>query len=118
MPAITPLARVFRPRALSADQVRTVVSTPNFLWSITGEFTTPGPGAAPRFMATDVRMVNDDGSETANVLDLFDAHFMAHLEEQAAESLADERAEARAFIAKSHAEQDMCDRIDAARSAA
>ncbi|MGE8369345.1 hypothetical protein [Cupriavidus sp.] len=60
-------------------------------WSVTGEFTTPAPGRSPAFIACDIRLVNDDGSESASMQDLFAKAFIEQIEELAAESLAEDR---------------------------
>lgn len=106
-----------RPR-LRADEAQAVVTAAGLFWSVTGEITTPGLGHAPKFVASDVRLINADGSETTEMLDNLHPAFVAHLEEQAAESMAEERAEARAERQQSYRDQDMCDVIDAARSVA
>ncbi|MCY0856008.1 hypothetical protein [Cupriavidus sp. D39] len=69
MPSLSTYARVFRQPRLRTDQVQAVVTAAGLFWSVTGEFTTPGLGQAPRFQATDVRLVNADGSETTEMLD-------------------------------------------------
>lgn len=99
-------AKIVRPSPLR-DQVSTVLSAAGLFWSVTGEFTTPGLGQAPRFQATDIRLINTDGSETSDMQDNLHADFVAHLEDQAVESLAEDRAQIR-----------LCDVIDAARCVA
>ncbi|MGO4326762.1 hypothetical protein AB4Z48_18205 [Cupriavidus sp. 2TAF22] len=117
MPTLKSFARIF-PGTQRTDEARVIVTAAGYAWSVSGELTTPGFGQTPRFAAASIRAVNDDGSENGELLDYLDSNFVQHLELQAAESLAEERAEARAFIRQSHAEQDLCDRIDAARSVA
>ncbi|GAB7543444.1 hypothetical protein [Cupriavidus sp. 8B] len=118
MPSLSTYARVFRQPRLPTDQVQAVVTAAGLFWSVTGEFTTPGLGQAPRFQATDVRLVNADGSETTEMLDDLHPDFIAHLEEQAVESLEEDRADAQAETQQSYREQDLSDVIDAARSVA
>ncbi|AJG19037.1 hypothetical protein [Cupriavidus basilensis] len=118
MPSLSTYARVFRKPRLRADEAQAVVTAAGLFWSVTGELTTPALGQTPKFVASDVRLISDDGSETTEMLDNLHPDFVAHLEEQAAESIAEERAEARAAIQQSYAEQDLCDVIDAARSVA
>ncbi|MCY1312719.1 hypothetical protein D9M69_361910 [compost metagenome] len=60
-------------------------------WSVIGEFTSPPSGSTPAFIASDVRLVNDDGSETADMLHHLAPVFVAQLEQQVIESLLEER---------------------------
>ncbi|WP_373379873.1 hypothetical protein [Cupriavidus nantongensis] len=91
MPTPATYATVFRRPPPRKDQQRAVVHTAGLFWSITGEFTTPTPGRASAFIASDIRLVNDDGSETADMLDLLADAFVSQIEEQAAESLMEDR---------------------------
>lgn len=90
MPSPATYARIFRAPA-RADETRTVVQCAGLFWSITGEFTTPALGRTPAFTATDVRLVNDDGSESADMLDMLASAFVAQLQAQAVESLTEGR---------------------------
>lgn len=87
MQRLATYARVFRQPPKRADQQHAVVTIAGLFWSVTGEFTTPAPGRTPAFIASDIRLVNDDGSETADMLDLLADAFVALIEEQAVESL-------------------------------
>lgn len=118
MSNLSTYARVFRQPRLRTDEAQAVITAAGLFWSVTGELTTPALGHAPKFVASDVRLINPDGSETTEMLDNLHPDFVSHLEEQAAESMAEERAEARAERQQSYREQDMCDVIDAARSVA
>ena len=91
MPSPAANAKVFRRQPARADQQRAVVHTAGLFWSVTGEFTSPAPGRTPAFLASDIRLVNDDGSETDDMLDLLADAFVSQIEEQAAESLREDR---------------------------
>ncbi|KJK17746.1 hypothetical protein UB46_34630 [Burkholderiaceae bacterium 16] len=90
MPSPNPIPRSSRRPPLRADEACTVVMTAGLLWAVTGEFTTPAPGRTPAFIACDIRLVNDDGSESAPMQDLFAKAFIEQIEELAAESLAED----------------------------
>ncbi|NSX14031.1 hypothetical protein HTY52_08095 [Cupriavidus taiwanensis] len=91
MPSLATYAKVIRRQPPQADQQRAVVLTAGLFWSVTGEFSTPAPGCSPAFIASDIRLVNDDGSETADMLDLLADAFVSQIEEQAAESVMEDR---------------------------
>ncbi|AMR77642.1 hypothetical protein [Cupriavidus nantongensis] len=61
--------------------------TAGLFWSVTGEFSTPGIGQTPMFEASDIRLINDDGSESAPMQDIFSKAFIEQLEADAVESL-------------------------------
>ena len=72
--------RAARPR-LRRDQSQTIVHASGLYWSVTGE-------AEPNFIATDIRLVSDDGSESAeNLIDQLAPSFVEHLEELVADEL-------------------------------
>ncbi|MBP0629946.1 hypothetical protein [Cupriavidus sp. AcVe19-1a] len=60
-------------------------------WSVFGEFTTSPSGSTATFIASDVRLVNDDGSETTDMLDHLAPMFVAQLEQQVIDSLLEGR---------------------------
>ncbi|MEZ7780495.1 hypothetical protein O4A46_01650 [Cupriavidus gilardii] len=91
MPALATYTKIVRRPQLRVDEASTVVHAAGLFWSVTGEFTTPAIGRTPAFLPTDVRLVNDDGSETEDMLDNLHPTFVAHLSELAVESLQDDR---------------------------
>ncbi|MGT2505709.1 hypothetical protein [Cupriavidus basilensis] len=118
MPSTSTYVQISRQPRPRADEAQAVVTAAGLFWSVTGEFTTPALGQTPKFVASDVRLVNADGSETTEMLDNLHPDFVAHLEEQAAESMVEERADARATVKQPYRMQHMCDLINAARSVA
>ncbi|MGE8453993.1 MAG: hypothetical protein ACN6OP_25960, partial [Pseudomonadales bacterium] len=68
MPSPDVLPRSSRQLAFRADAVRNIVILAGLYWSVGGNFTTPAPGRTPAFIATDIRLVNDDGSESTPML--------------------------------------------------
>ncbi len=86
MPSPEPRQPPFR-----ADTARSIVLSAGLYWSIRDNFTTPSPDSAPAFSVTDIRLVNDDGSESAPMLHIFARAFIEQIEAQAAESQADDR---------------------------
>lgn len=91
MPSHAANAKVFRRQPARADQQRAVVHTAGLFWSVTGEFTTPALGSMPAFISSDIRLVNDDGSESDDMLDLLADAFVSQIEERAAESLMEDQ---------------------------
>ncbi|WP_454056064.1 hypothetical protein [Cupriavidus sp. Marseille-Q8015] len=83
-------AKMFQRREL-ADEKRALVEAAGLFWSVTGELTTPAIGRTPAFIASDIRLVHDDGSVSDAMLDHLHADFVAHLEQQAAEDIAESR---------------------------
>lgn len=78
-----------RPRA---DENFALVYIGEEFWSVIGEFTTPGPGQAPAFVAASIRMVNADGSQGPELIDFFSAMSVAEFERLAVEFLTEGRA--------------------------
>ncbi|AOZ06732.1 hypothetical protein [Cupriavidus malaysiensis] len=91
-PAPAFLAPATAPRLPRADEQSAVVMTAGEWWSVIGEFTTPGPGQAPAFVAASIRMVNADGSQGPELIDFFTAMSVAEFERLAVEFLTEGRA--------------------------
>lgn len=89
-PRLAFYAKVRLPRERT-DQKRALVEAAGLFWSVTGELTTPPLGTTPAFIASDIRLVHEDGSVSDAMLDYLDASFLTHLELQAAEDIATER---------------------------
>lgn len=73
-------ARIFRKQPRRTDQRGAVVMAEGLFWSVIGEFTTPGYGHTPAFIASDIALVYEDGAVSSSMVDNLSATFVAHLE--------------------------------------
>ncbi len=79
------------PRRLRSDEERAVVFHSDLFWQIDGELTTQGYGHPAGYIAIEVRLVNADGSVTADQIDDLAPSFIKTLESLALEDIADGR---------------------------
>jgi len=86
-PILAHYARVFLPRERT-DERRVLVMSGGVYWLLTGDYTTPGLGRTPAFIATDIRLVLADSGVSDEMLANLDATFIQHLEQQAVANIA------------------------------
>lgn len=86
-PILAHYARVFLPRERT-DERRVLVMSGGVYWLLTGEYTTPGLGRTPAFIATDIRLLLDKNGVSEGMLENLDASFIEHLEQHAVANIA------------------------------
>jgi len=85
-------APVAAPRRPRADEQAALVLTAGEWWSVIGEFTTPGPGQEPAFVAASIREIRDNSTQGPELIDFFSAASIAEFERLAVEFLVEGRA--------------------------